>query len=481
MMGNAAIQAAERARELLADAVVDASSRCRRIGWCSPSGRVFDAEDPETRRDASRRRSCLAEATFGTHRHDRLVHAAALAPRSSRAAASARRRPTRTPRRSSRSRSIRETGWIHVPRVWIAHDIGRALNPTLVARPGRGQRLHGPRRSADGGAGVPPPAAAAVARARAQVPVDARVQEPDDARHAGGRHRARSRIPIPHGPFGAKEVGQGPLLPIMPAVANAVYDAVGVRDRRGADHAGEDPEGAARRRRRASRARYGPARFPTIAWPEPLRAAAVGRRRRQGVATTPSDGARRSGGRGVEAVRVMMRLPRFRYRAPRTRARRRRRCSPERRPSAMLVAGGTDLLPNMKRRQQTPRDAHRPARRRASCARIDERRRRHDRRRRDADRARAPIDALRAARTRAVAGGRAGRDAAPAQHGHARRQPVPRHALQLLRPELRVAQGDRLLHEEGRRDLLGGDVEPEVPGGVVDRHGAGAASRSARA
>ena len=35
--------------------------------------------------------------------------------------------------------------------------------------------------------------------------------------------------PDPRGPFGAKEVGQGPLLPIMPALANAVYDAVGVR------------------------------------------------------------------------------------------------------------------------------------------------------------------------------------------------------------------------------------------------------------
>jgi CO/xanthine dehydrogenase Mo-binding subunit len=35
--------------------------------------------------------------------------------------------------------------------------------------------------------------------------------------------------PDENGPFGAKEVGQGPLLPIMPALANAVYDAVGVR------------------------------------------------------------------------------------------------------------------------------------------------------------------------------------------------------------------------------------------------------------
>jgi CO/xanthine dehydrogenase Mo-binding subunit len=31
------------------------------------------------------------------------------------------------------------------------------------------------------------------------------------------------------GPFGAKEVGQGPLSPVIPAVVNAVYDAIGVR------------------------------------------------------------------------------------------------------------------------------------------------------------------------------------------------------------------------------------------------------------
>jgi len=32
----------------------------------------------------------------------------------------------------------------------------------------------------------------------------------------------------PEGPFGAKEVGQGPLLPVIPAVVNAVYDALGI-------------------------------------------------------------------------------------------------------------------------------------------------------------------------------------------------------------------------------------------------------------
>src|SRR5256712_9603308 len=35
--------------------------------------------------------------------------------------------------------------------------------------------------------------------------------------------------PDPNGPFGAKECGQGPLLPVPPAVANAVYDAGGGR------------------------------------------------------------------------------------------------------------------------------------------------------------------------------------------------------------------------------------------------------------
>src|SRR5262249_56122295 len=32
----------------------------------------------------------------------------------------------------------------------------------------------------------------------------------------------------PEGPYGAKEAGQGPLLPVVPAVAAAVYDALGI-------------------------------------------------------------------------------------------------------------------------------------------------------------------------------------------------------------------------------------------------------------
>jgi hypothetical protein len=75
--------------------------------------------------------------------------------------------------------------------------------------------------------------------------------------------------PDPSGPFGAKEVGQGPLLPIMPAVANAVYDAVGVR----IDEVPITPEKIVKAlaEKAAGRApRYGPSRFPDVNWPETL-------------------------------------------------------------------------------------------------------------------------------------------------------------------------------------------------------------------
>ena len=50
----------------------------------------------------------------------------------------------------------------------------------------------------------------------------------------------------------------------------------------------------------------------------------------------------------------MMRLPWFDYRAPRSVAEASKILAGEG-PAAMLIAGGTDLLPNMKRRHQTPK------------------------------------------------------------------------------------------------------------------------------
>jgi CO/xanthine dehydrogenase Mo-binding subunit len=33
----------------------------------------------------------------------------------------------------------------------------------------------------------------------------------------------------PESPFGAKESGEGPIQPVIPAILNAIYDAIGVR------------------------------------------------------------------------------------------------------------------------------------------------------------------------------------------------------------------------------------------------------------
>jgi len=75
--------------------------------------------------------------------------------------------------------------------------------------------------------------------------------------------------PDASGPFGAKEVGQGPLLPIPPAVANAVFNAVGVR----VDETPITPEkilAALEARKAGQPGRVGPVAFPDVPWPEAL-------------------------------------------------------------------------------------------------------------------------------------------------------------------------------------------------------------------
>jgi hypothetical protein len=73
----------------------------------------------------------------------------------------------------------------------------------------------------------------------------------------------------PEGPFGAKEAGQGPLLPVPPAIANAIYDAVGVR----VDEVPITPEKILRGLdllRQGKPARVGPERIPLFTFKEPL-------------------------------------------------------------------------------------------------------------------------------------------------------------------------------------------------------------------
>ncbi len=106
----------------------------------------------------------------------------------------------------------------------------------------------------------------------------------------------------PAGPFGAKEVGQGPLLPIMPAIANAVYDAVGVR----IDEVPITPEKilkALQQKAAGKRARVGPAAFPeNVALARDAAGdAAVGRRRRARRQRAGEE-VHAQGRRGVEAT-----------------------------------------------------------------------------------------------------------------------------------------------------------------------------------
>jgi len=265
MMGNAAIQAAERARDLLAGAV-SRKLTVPKDRLVFGDRRVFDAGDPAAGVSFAEA-VCLAETMHGTIG----TTGSYTPPRSAARFKGGGVGPSPT---YSYSAAIVEvdvdvsSGWIHVPRVWIAHDIGRSLNPTLV----RGQ--------------VEGSVYMAVGEALMEEQIFRRL--PARLSHALV-HKFPSMLeykspttldmpevitelvenPDPRGPFGAKEVGQGPLLPVMPAVANAVYDAIGVR----IDEVPITPEKILRAldAKAAGKApRVGPARFPDISWPEPL-------------------------------------------------------------------------------------------------------------------------------------------------------------------------------------------------------------------
>jgi CO/xanthine dehydrogenase Mo-binding subunit len=108
-----------------------------------------------------------------------------------------------------------------VEQIWVAHDAGKALNPIIVEGQMEGSAYMG------------------FAEALFETHLF----------HDSGLHRGPSlldyRLPTsldtpelhslivesidPEGPYGAKEAGEGPLHPSIPAIANAIHDAVGVR------------------------------------------------------------------------------------------------------------------------------------------------------------------------------------------------------------------------------------------------------------
>ena len=117
----------------------------------------------------------------------------------------------------------RDTGLVTVERVWAAHDCGRALNPVMVEGQIEGSVYMG----------------------WAEAVMEAQVFR-ENGLHIGPNlldYRIPTSVETPElvarivesidpgGPYGAKEAGEGPLHPVIPAVANAIWDAVGIRIR----------------------------------------------------------------------------------------------------------------------------------------------------------------------------------------------------------------------------------------------------------
>jgi 4-hydroxybenzoyl-CoA reductase alpha subunit len=165
----------------------------------------------------------------------------------------------------------RETGIIRVDKVWIAHDVGRSINPLLVLGQvegsvymGLGEALMEEQAFRKGLHKIPSMLEYKSPTTLEMPPVESILVETLD----------------PAGPYGAKECGQGPLLPVIPAVANALFDALGVR----IDEVPITPEKVVA----ALEGRYRTPRMPAVRYPEtvavpplePAAAAAMGETRR---------------------------------------------------------------------------------------------------------------------------------------------------------------------------------------------------------
>ena len=113
-----------------------------------------------------------------------------------------------------------ETGEVVVHKVWAAHDCGRALNPVSVEGQiigsvwmGMGQALTEEMVWKDGMLMNP-----GLLEYRSPSSIESPAVEPIIVESID-----------PEGPFGAKECSEGSLAATIPAIANAIYDAVGVR------------------------------------------------------------------------------------------------------------------------------------------------------------------------------------------------------------------------------------------------------------
>jgi len=117
-----------------------------------------------------------------------------------------------------------ETGYVDIKKIWVAHDCGKAIVPVIVRGQMEGSAYMGAAEAVleehvirDNGLHMGPSLLDYRIPTSLDVPdLEALIVESHD----------------PEGPLGAKEAGEGPLHPSIPAVANAIYDAVGIRLRK---------------------------------------------------------------------------------------------------------------------------------------------------------------------------------------------------------------------------------------------------------
>src|SRR5262249_35470894 len=125
-----------------------------------------------------------------------------------------------------------DTGRVEVKTIWVAHDCGKALCPTLVEGQMEGSAYMGAAEAlleqhviGEDGLHEGPNLLAY------RIPTSPHLPDPPlPPGPAGPALRPRPvGSPDPEGPRGAKEAGEAPLPPSIPAIANAIFDAVGVR------------------------------------------------------------------------------------------------------------------------------------------------------------------------------------------------------------------------------------------------------------
>jgi len=154
-----------------------------------------------------------------------------------------------------------ETGVVTVEKLWLAHDGGRALNPRAVIGQAEG--------SAYMGIGEALLEESAFRKGLHKIPSMLDYKSPTTL-DTPDIETILVQTTDPAGPYGAKEAGQGPLLPVPPAIANAVFDAVGVR----IDQVPITPDKvlkALEEKAKGNEPRYGPKDFPNVKYPNPIK------------------------------------------------------------------------------------------------------------------------------------------------------------------------------------------------------------------